>query len=89
MCERQQSLMRQAFAHKKEGDGDAVSCSTDTSRWSTPPRLHCGSNSSHYSSDFEEQADSLTDRSPEAKSSDKGQGPKPPGRQKGILFNMI
>lgn len=89
MCERQASLMQQAFACKKEGDGDAVSCSTDTSRWSSPPRLGCGSNSLRYTSDFEDQADSLIDKSPGHNSSDKWQGPKPERRKKGISFNMI
>lgn len=78
--------MQQAFSHK-EGGGDAVSCSTDTSRWSSPSRVCCGSNSSHYSSDFEDQADSLTDKNPEVKTSDKWQASKTCGRKKGILFN--
>ncbi|KAK5868389.1 hypothetical protein PBY51_009412 [Eleginops maclovinus] len=62
MCERQQSLMQQVLAHRKEGDGDALSCSTD--RWSPPSTLLCGSN---YSCDFEEQADSLTYKTQEVK----------------------
>ncbi|TDH15079.1 hypothetical protein EPR50_G00027430 [Perca flavescens] len=74
--------MEQAIAHR-EGDGDAVSCSTDTSRWSSPPRVCCDSNSSHYSSDFEDQADSLTDKNPEVKTSDKQQSSKTCGRKKG------
>ncbi|XP_044057572.1 lebercilin-like protein isoform X1 [Siniperca chuatsi] len=82
MCVRQQSLMQQAFAHK-EGDGDVVSRSTETSRWSTPFRPRCGSNSSHYSSDFEDQADSLIDKTPETKSSEQCQESKSPGRKKG------
>ncbi|XP_070762162.1 lebercilin-like protein [Enoplosus armatus] len=72
MCVRQQSLMQQAFAHKT--DGDAVGCSTDTSRWPTPFSLP---------SDFEDQADSLQDKTPAAKSPNKWQGSKPPGREKG------
>ncbi|XP_035535968.1 lebercilin-like protein [Morone saxatilis] len=82
MCVRQQSLMQQTFAHK-EGDGDAVSCSTDTSRWSTPPRPCSGSNTSNCSSDYEDQADSLIDKTPEAKSSVKSQGSKPSRSKKG------
>ncbi|XP_031146600.1 lebercilin-like protein isoform X1 [Sander lucioperca] len=82
MSVRQQGLMQQAFSHK-EGGGDAVSCSTDTSRWSSPSRVCCGSNSSHYSSDFEDQADSLTDKNPEVKTSDKWQASKTCGRKKG------
>ncbi|XP_029301710.1 LOW QUALITY PROTEIN: lebercilin-like protein [Cottoperca gobio] len=83
MFMRQQSLVQQTFAHMKESDGDDVSCSTDTSRWSTPSRLRCGSNSSHYSSDFEDQADSLTDRTLDVKTSDKWQESNTCGRQKG------
>uniref|UniRef100_A0A8P4KMR7 Lebercilin-like protein n=1 Tax=Dicentrarchus labrax TaxID=13489 RepID=A0A8P4KMR7_DICLA len=83
MCVRQQSLMQQTFAHKKEGDGDAVSCSTDTSRWSTTPRPRSGPNTSHCSSDYEDQADPLTDKTPEAKSSVKSQGSKPSRSKKG------
>ncbi|XP_032363564.1 lebercilin-like protein isoform X2 [Etheostoma spectabile] len=82
MSVRRQGLMQQAFEHK-EGDGDAVSCSTNTSRWSSPSRLGCGSNSSHYSPDFEDQADSLTGKNPEVKTSDKWQASKTCGRKKG------
>lgn len=81
--------MQQAFNQKKEGDGDALIYSTNTSRWSTPSRPSCGSNSPHYSSDFEDQDDSLIDKNPEDKSPDKWQGPKPPQGKKGILFNTI
>ncbi|XP_037632272.1 lebercilin-like protein isoform X1 [Sebastes umbrosus] len=77
MCERQQRLMQQAFA-LKEGDGDAWS-STDTSPWSTPSSLHRGFNSPYYSSDFEDQADSLT----VVKTSDKSRGSNTSGRKKG------
>ncbi|XP_062275901.1 lebercilin-like protein [Scomber scombrus] len=80
MCVRQQSLM-QAFAHKG-GYGDAVSCSTDTSRWSSPSRLFCDSNSPHYSSEFEDQTDSCAYKTPGAKSPDKCQELKPSGRTK-------
>ncbi|XP_044209342.1 lebercilin-like protein isoform X1 [Thunnus albacares] len=74
--------MQQAFAHRREGDSDAVSNSTDTSCWSTPSRLCCGSNTPHYSSDFEDQTDSLTHKTSEAKTSDKCQESKPSGRTK-------
>ncbi|KAM9359137.1 uncharacterized protein ABDE67_002289 [Symphorus nematophorus] len=47
MWVQQQSLMGQA--HEEWVDSDSVS--TDTSRWSTPSSLHCGSNSSPYSSE--------------------------------------
>ncbi|XP_074497705.1 uncharacterized protein LOC141771399 isoform X2 [Sebastes fasciatus] len=77
MCERQQRLMQQAFA-LKEGDGD-VGSSTDTSPWSTPSSLHRGFNSPYYSSDFEDQADSLT----VVKTSDKSRGSNTSGRKKG------
>ncbi|XP_034722678.1 lebercilin-like protein isoform X2 [Etheostoma cragini] len=82
MSVRRQGLMQQGFEHK-EGDGDAVSCSTNTSRWSSPSRLGCGSNSSHYSPDFEDQADSLTDKNPEVKTSDKWQSSKTCRRKEG------
>ncbi|XP_030256172.1 lebercilin-like protein isoform X2 [Sparus aurata] len=68
-------------AHQREADGDAVGRSTDTSRWSSPFTLHRGSNSSRRSSDSEDQADSLIDKSPEAYSSDLSRQPKL--RQKG------
>ncbi|CAK6974397.1 lebercilin-like protein [Scomber scombrus] len=71
----------QAFADKG-GYGDAVSCSTDTSRWSSPSRLCCDSNSPHYSSEFEDQTDSCAYKTPGAKSSDKCQELKPSGRTK-------
>lgn len=74
--------MQQALAHKR--DSDAVSCSTDTSRWSIPFKL-C----SQYLPDCEDQGDSLTDEASEAESSEKWQGLKSPGRKKGILFNLI
>lgn len=89
MHARQQSLMQQAFAHKKDGDSDAMSFSIDTSRWSTPSRLCCGSNTPHYSSEFEDETVSPTYKTPEAKSSDKWQESKPSGGTKGILLNMI
>nr|XP_046246315.1 lebercilin-like protein isoform X2 [Scatophagus argus] len=73
---RKQSLMQ----HKNEGEGDAMCCSMDTSRWSTPSSLHCASNSLHYSSDFEDKADSFADKTPEAKSprGKKAKGPHRP-----------
>eukprot|EP00064_Thunnus_orientalis_P009662 superscaffoldBa00001241_g9687 len=74
--------MQQAFAHRREGDSDAVSNSTDTSCWSTPSRLCCGSNTPHYSSDFEDQTDSLTHKTPEAKTSDKSKKAQGDHKQK-------
>ncbi|XP_036976550.1 lebercilin-like protein isoform X2 [Acanthopagrus latus] len=65
-------------AHQREGDGDAVGRSTDTSRWSSPSSLHCGS---RHSSDSEDRADPLIDKSPGAYSSDQSRQPKL--RQKG------
>ncbi|XP_075330366.1 uncharacterized protein LOC142388705 [Odontesthes bonariensis] len=52
-------VRRQAFCPKKDCDGDSVSCSTDTSRWSTPSRPYCGSDDPQDSSDDEDKADSL------------------------------
>ncbi|KAM8769899.1 uncharacterized protein AB9X84_004919 [Acanthopagrus schlegelii] len=71
MCDRQLRLMQ--AAHQREGDGDAVGRSTDTSRWSSPSSLHCGS---RHSSDSEDQADPLIDKSPGAYSSDQPRQPK-------------
>ncbi|XP_071328070.1 lebercilin-like protein isoform X2 [Trachinotus anak] len=82
MCVRQKSLMQPASAPKKEGDGDAVSGSTDTSRWSTPSKLHRGSDSAQYSSDCEDQADPCADKTPEAKTTDKWLRSKPPVKKK-------
>ncbi|XP_036976557.1 lebercilin-like protein isoform X3 [Acanthopagrus latus] len=76
MCDRQLRLMQ--AAHQREGDGDAVGRSTDTSRWSSPSSLHCGS---RHSSDSEDRADPLIDKSPGAYSSDQSRQPKL--RQKG------
>ncbi|XP_053176129.1 lebercilin-like protein [Scomber japonicus] len=80
MCVRQQSLMQQAFAHKR-GYGDAVS-STDTSQWSSPSRLCCDSSSPHHSSEFEDQTDSCAYKTPGAKSSDKSKKAQKAPKQK-------
>ncbi|XP_008274197.1 lebercilin-like protein [Stegastes partitus] len=69
-CEKQQ-----APGHI-EGDDDAVSCSTDTSRWSSPSRLSCGSESPQHSSDCEDKAGSLIDKTPDVMPSVKRQGLK-------------
>ncbi|GLD57101.1 lebercilin-like protein isoform X2 [Lates japonicus] len=78
MSDRQQRLMQQALAHKRDSDCDAVSCSTDTSRWSVPFKL-CP----QYLPDCEDQGDSLADEASEAESSEKWQGLKSSGRKKG------
>ncbi|KAM7399550.1 hypothetical protein PAMP_018815 [Pampus punctatissimus] len=75
-------VKQHACAHKKEGESDTLSCSTDTSPWSTPSRLCCGSNTPHYSWEFEDQT-------PEAKSLDKWQELKPLGSRKGILLTQL
>ncbi|XP_054455502.1 LOW QUALITY PROTEIN: lebercilin-like protein [Anoplopoma fimbria] len=75
--------MQQAFAHKKEFGGDAVRSSTDTSRWSTPPRLRCDSSRSYYTSDFGDQDDTVMDKAPEVMISEKWPGSNTCGRKKG------
>ncbi|XP_062417616.1 lebercilin-like protein [Pungitius pungitius] len=67
----------------KEGDSDVVISSTDTSRWSSPCRLQSDSNRSNYTSDFEDQDDTLTDKAPKAKTTDKCLGPDTCRRKKG------
>lgn len=62
MLVEQQSLTQRDFGPDKEGDGDAVSCSSDTSVWSTPSRL-C-SESPQRSRDCEDKGDTVTDRTP-------------------------
>lgn len=81
MCERQQSLMQ----HRREGEGDTVCSSTNTSRWSSPSGLRCSSNSSCCSFDIEEKASLLKDNNSEALSSDRWQDPEPSGRKQGMI----
>nr|XP_040030261.1 LOW QUALITY PROTEIN: lebercilin-like protein [Gasterosteus aculeatus aculeatus] len=74
-------------AHVKEGDSDVVISSSDTSRWSSPCRLQSDSNRSNYTSDFEDQDDTLTDKGPKAETSDtcrrkKGKKAQGPNKQK-------
>lgn len=77
--------------HEREGDSDALCSSTDTPRWPTPSGLHRSSNGSCCSSDVEDKADSLIDKTPDSQSSesDRRQGAKPPRRKQGILLRMI
>ncbi|XP_059186517.1 LOW QUALITY PROTEIN: lebercilin-like protein [Centropristis striata] len=80
MFVRQLSPMQQAIDHNKDGDGDAVSRSTDTSWWSSPSRQRCSSNNSAHSSD---SGDLLPDKIPQVKTPDKWQGSNTCGRKKG------
>ncbi|XP_047450016.1 lebercilin-like protein [Mugil cephalus] len=80
----EQSLMQpDMVGPKKEGDSDAVGCSSDTSVWSTPPRLW--SESPQHLWDCEDKADSVTGRTPSVKKlrgGDKGVKAQGPHKQK-------
>ncbi|XP_043975480.1 lebercilin-like protein isoform X2 [Gambusia affinis] len=65
-----------------DGDRDTVSCSTNTSRWSSPC---CGSDGPGYRSDREERADRTPDEHPSAKL----QGPKQSGYSEGTKARAV
>ena len=86
MSVRQRHLMLKAFPPKEEGDGDAVTCSTDTSRWSSPSRLDCASDDPQ-SSECGDTAGSLIDGALDDQPSLKWRGSKRSGFKKGT-FNF-
>ncbi|XP_027855360.1 lebercilin-like protein isoform X2 [Xiphophorus couchianus] len=65
-----------------DGDRDTVSCSTNTSRWSSPC---CGSDGPGYPSDREERADRTPDEHPPAKL----QGSKKSGYSEGTKAQAV
>lgn len=49
--------MQKAVAHEKQGEG--MTCSSDTSRWSSPSGLYSSSDDPQYTSVCEDKADAI------------------------------